>query len=466
MDIPVIDKDGKLDTQKMNDEEFLKLKRRSLKSAFPWLSEKELEKRVREDLALFKEAQRQEQKIETQSRQLQRKANTNTLTQKTETKTTSTSKEEQHIYEKIHTWAVRLSNEEEYSKIRYHVGVNWVGLGTRLRQTQGNLIKVVGKQGIGKTAFCNWLRFYLGQIDEKNVRKKRIQKGFEPFGHYEKIHIHEETGEYRNKGIIKEPIKRWVTEKEWEWELSRDLKNLLVDLWDYSKRSQGDIIKALDAIQDYWIYRCNLHNEYRLTERGHLTTQKTGLGCKEIPLPNIVVFLQKEALPLHFFLGKMQLFELKPYAPKTLSGYFEHTFNSSKPFTKEALLEIARLSGGVFRKFKEYIATCMDPYFTSGSFEEMEIAFEDVKRFITSEKIAGDMELTLSELYPRSKKLRILSVKVLRFLREKGPVFQEVINEKFFPNDLMGCSRLLNTLETFGHVVSLKEGRKRRWSIA
>ncbi len=321
-------------------------------------------------------------------------------------------------------WSVRLQNEAECSKIQYIMNVNWLNLMNLLTKTQGNLIKVVGAQGVGKTAFCNWLNFMLNMYSstgKPGTDKRRIRKGDEVFGFIDKIY------------------------DDWVWDYSDDLKNLLVDLWDYSKNKEKDIIKALDAIQSYWLHRCERFED------------------DNVPLPNIVVFLQKESLPLHFFLGKMQFFELPPWNPKILASYPESAFGSSEPFTKEALLEIARVSRGIFRKFKEYISVCLNDYFMNKDSGKITIA--DVKRVITSEKIVRDMELALSEIFPRSKENRVTSIHILAFLREQGPTEQKVLNDKFFLGNPMGCSRILKKLEMFGYVEHEQKGRERRWKI-
>lgn len=336
----------------------------------------------------------------------------------------------------IYQWSVRLSNEQE-ADLKFIVAKpEWMGLFSRLRLAQGNLIKVVGPQGSGKTTLSNWLR---AGLPKSETYKTRMAKGQESFGYYEKIKLYENV-----EDVLTEKTKRVLTtEKDWSWNIKDDIKHLIVDLWDYSKNSRRDITKALDAIQDYWDHRCDEHKRYGT------------------PLLNIVVFLQKEALPLHFFLGKMEYFEIKPWKPNELAECYQRIFTSYDPFTKEALTEIAYLSRGIFRNFKRYISNCLSELFNK---QLSIITKENVKTIITTQRIVQDMELQLSELFPHSKKNREYAVTLLRFLREHGETQQTVLTKQFF-TDKMSCSRLLNALALHGYVEFIEEGRERIWKV-
>ena len=374
----------------------------------------------------------------------------NILTIETETKKL---REEPPSILKVYNWATHLTHEEEIAEAFIMPRPEWKKLVRRLIYTSGNLIKVVGPQGAGKTTMANYLFRELSKVEGKRVVFRSLPKGNEEFGHWQEYKSLEQVEGYSLTGTKK----RWVVSKDrdWEWYYSDDTRIFILDLWDYSKSSQKDIIKALDAIQDYWRYRCNL--------RKH----KINRGEKNVPvIPNIIIFLQKEALPLHFFLGKMQFFELKPWRPEDLVKYYREVFKGTFPFTKEALREVAALSRGIFRKFKEYIAACLDEFLSEEINYNEKITVDDVRRIITTEKLVQDMELQLCELWPRSRDNRVLAVKVLRYLRENGPTFQKEIAEKFFAGNLMACSRLLNKLAHFGYVKSEKEGVERRWEIA
>lgn len=358
-------------------------------------------------------------------------SNRNTVTVKTE-------KTFHEYCREIYQWSVRLSNEQEADLKFIRPKPEWMGLFSRLRMAQGNLIKVVGPQGSGKTTLADWL---YGGLPRSETVKTRMTKGQESFGDYEKIKCYTDVEDVRT-----EKTKRVLTtDKDWSWHIKDNVKHLIVDLWDYSKNSRRDITKALDAIQDYWSYRCGEHKR---------TPHRTSLV-------NIVVFLQKEALPLHFFLGKMEYFEIKPWKPTELVDCYQHIFNSCDPFTKDALTEIAYLSRGIFRNFKRYISHCLGVLFNK---QLSRITKENVKTIITTQRIVEDMELQLSELFPHSKKNREYAVTVLRFLREHGQTQQKVLTKQFFENK-MSCSRVLNALALYGYLEFTDEGRERTWKV-
>jgi hypothetical protein len=201
------------------------------------------------------------------------------------------------------------------------------------------------------------------------------------------------------------------------------------------------------------VYRCDEHE------------------TRKKPLINVVVFLQKEALPLHFFLGKMELFKLEPTPPDKLVSYYKDRFKTFEPFTEEALLEIAYCSRGIFRRFKQYVSACIEEEvkgYGAALFPlsiEKQITLEDVKKTITVEKISQDMELELSEIYPRSAENRVFSVKVIRFLRENGLTSQKVLTKELFNNDKLICSRILNALCMHEKIEFHDDGREKIWKI-
>jgi len=353
---------------------------------------------------------------------------------------TITGKKEKHLYERIYEWAVRLANEEESSEYHYCWFEDNFKLLTRLERTTGNLVSVYGAQGIGKSSLCRALFNALKMIKGRSPVHHQVTKGYEPLGYWE---------EDWREDTVEGKTYRYKT-RSWEWRYE-DATDLLVDLWDYSRGSRTDIVKALDAIQEYWRMICSRHKK------------------EKWDLPNIVVFVQKEARKDHFFLGKMETFEIQPIKPKNLVGAYKIFFGSEAPFTEEALHEIAVLSQGIFRRFKKYVATCFDnisiPSFVQDTSKR--ITKEDVKNWISLDKIMKDMEYELFDLYPRSKEKQKKAVIVLQYLREKGPRDQIELARDFFDTETSGkagemaCSRMLEKLEAHGYVTRWIEGRKK-----
>jgi len=369
---------------------------------------------------------------------------------------TLTVKDKRIILSSIYDWASRLCFEEDASTLPYIMPKpEWKILLRRLLFSTGNLVKVVGPQGAGKTCFAYWLVWSL-QIAGQKAEFKKMIKGYEELGSWDVWREPEEIdiGEGKTRTILR-------TKKEWEWYFE-DVQTLVVDLWDVSKTSIKDIVKALDALQDWWYAR----SRYRV--------QRVGSGSfKDKGVPNIVVMLQKEALPLHFFLGKMVPFELKPWKPEELVAAYEGYLQRFRwkglgtyPFNREALTEIAFLSRGIFRKFKEYVAACFDVVLLTdeGFNVDRIITLDDVRSIITTDKLVQDMELTLCELWPRNKDNRVYAVKVLRFLRENGPTPQKVLANEIFDGNLMLCSRILNKLGDYAFLKMEKKGAEKIWS--
>lgn len=357
-----------------------------------------------------------------------------------EDRNTITGKKEKHLYERIYEWAVRLASEEEGAEHRYCWFEDNFKLLTRLERTTGNLVSVYGGQGIGKSALCRALFNALKMIKGRSPVHHQVTKGYEPLGYWEQ--------DWR-EDTVEGKTYRYKT-RSWEWKYE-DVTDLFIDLWDYSKSSRTDIVKALDGIQEYWRMRCSRHKK------------------EKWELPNIVVFVQKEARRDHFFLGKMETFEIQPIKPENLVGVYKTFFGSEAPFTEEALHEIAVLSQGVFRRFKKYIATCFDNISLQGFIQDptKKIEIDKVKKWISIDKLMKDMEYELFDLYPRSKEKQKKAVIVLQYLREKGACDQIELARDLFNTETSGkagemaCSRMLDKLEAHGYITRWIEGRKK-----
>jgi len=334
------------------------------------------------------------------------------------------------VVRRVFEWASILQGEATSPNWPLFVPYSWVKLAKRLYFGRGQIFKVVGEIGSGKTTLSIFLEKYLSQRGVK-VERRRIRKGQEYLGtwiRYPTIERFEDAHTDKMREVL-------VFEKEWQYDVPDDTQTLLLDFWDYNKSFTRDITKALDGVQDFWIYRCNLFRR-----RG-------------IPIPNIVILLQKECLPLHFFLGKAELFQLKPHQPEQLVNYYRNLFGSTKPFSEEALLEIAQFSKGNFRQFKRFIAEVIIEEDFQGN-----ISLDAVRHILSSEKFLADLELGLSELFPKSKARRLQAIEVLKFLREhKGEATQKEITERIFSHNKMAASRLLSTMATAG-ILEIKRG--------
>jgi hypothetical protein len=194
---------------------------------------------------------------------------------------------------------------------------------------------------------------------------------------------------------------------------------------------------AKDLEEIYWLW-----NSLRLTDA--------------TPGPNLVIAIQKEMFSGHFFFDKMSRIELKPLLPSQMVEAYVKQFKTTKPFTDDALLTVARMSRGIFRRFLRYISLTLDLWSTKSQ-PSGQIDTVTVKKAVTAERLAEDMELQLVELFPKHSDLRLQAVRLLMYLEESGPTRQSQLGE------LLGIqpyamSRLLTKLELHRYVVREREG--------
>jgi hypothetical protein len=149
---------------------------------------------------------------------------------------------------------------------------------------------------------------------------------------------------------------------------------ILIDTPDYSKTDRRLMAKDLEGI--YWLWN-------------------TLAGSQSIP-PNIVLAIQKEMFRGHFFFDKMEKVKLEPLEPQQMVEAYRRRFKAIEPFTEDALVTLARMSRGIFRRFLRYITLTLRR-------REMDmkgpIDTTIVKEAVTVERLAEDMELELGELF-------------------------------------------------------------------
>ena len=167
----------------------------SLQNTFPWNSDEEIVnmateqilKRINEESLdsslnlLTIETKSVENEGEGKEQSESKKA-FNVLTIETETEK---SREEPPSILKIYNWATHLTHEEEAAEALIMPRPEWKKLVNRLIYTSGNLIKVVGPQGAGKTTMASYLFKELSKIENKRVVFRSLQKGYEEFGYWE-----------------------------------------------------------------------------------------------------------------------------------------------------------------------------------------------------------------------------------------------------------------------------------------
>jgi len=92
--------------------------------------------------------------------------------------------------------------------------------------------------------------------------------------------------------------------------------------------------------------------------------------------------------------------DVQPLKPEQMLEAYRNRFKTTEPFTEDALLTLARICRGIFRRFLRYIQLVIELWETrhraTGS---IDLAL--VKEAITTDRLAEDMELELSKLFPR-----------------------------------------------------------------
>jgi hypothetical protein len=197
-----------------------------------------------------------------------------------------------------------------------------------------------------------------------------------------------------------------LRESAWLRMLRRN-DTILIDTPDYSKTDRRLMAKDLEEI--YWLWN-------------------TLTSSPSIP-PNIVLAIQKEMFRGHFFFDKMRVIELKPLQPERMVEAYMRRFETTQPFNEEALLAVARMSRGIFRRFLRYVLLTIELWETRPKPRDP-IDIETVRQAVITERLAEDMELELLELFPKHSDLRLHAVRLLMHLEESGPTKQSELADQ------------------------------------
>jgi hypothetical protein len=221
-------------------------------------------------------------------------------------------------------------------------------------------------------------------------------------------------------------------------------KVILIDTPDYSKTDRRLMAKDLDEI--YWVWNLTSQSELPEGERK----------------PNFVIAIQKEMFGGHFFLDKMVKVELEPLRPEQMVEAYRKRFNAIEPFTEEALLTLARMSRGIFRRFLKYIMLTLRHWeaFGKGTIDTVL-----VEQAVPVARLVEDMDLEFAELFPKHSDLRLLAVRLIMLLEESGERKQSELADSLEvePYEL---SRLLTKLETDHYVARRRAGNDKIVSLS
>jgi hypothetical protein len=188
--------------------------------------------------------------------------------------------------------------------------------------------------------------------------------------------------------------------------LIRKVNVLLIDMPDYSQKGSWKINKDLDGITALWNM---LRSRYSKI--------------------NIIVCLQQELVMKqpHLILGKMDKIFLKTLTAEQLLEAYKQFFVSYEPFSEDALRLVAKLSRGVFRRFKNYVRLCLELVSIEGT-AGASISVEQVRKAISKEQLILDMDLELSDIF-KNRERKLQAFNILDFVRENPDASQKTISD-------------------------------------
>ena len=251
------------------------------------------------------------------------------------------------------------------------------------------------------------------------------------------------------RNLISKPRLRELEEHTLDRLLS-ERRVIMIDMPDYPKHDRRLIARDLDEVQGLW-------------NRLAVSDKDTGL----------VIFLQKETFNYgdHFFFGKMDIIQLMPLTVTQLLEAYSRRWSGYAPFNEDALLYVAKMSRGVFRRFKRYIALAVEAWvaprlgksipghldinfaMTREGQPETPIDLALVMDAVTDEEVMRDMDKELDGIF-KKRETKELALEIIRYL--SLPQLKHGVKQKTIAHDLhieeMAVSRLIRELEQHGYV--------------
>jgi hypothetical protein len=366
--------------------------------------------------------------------------------------------------EVVRAWASQLAAEsrDQDNASRFYVWPKSLfQISEQLRCTEGCIIGVVGLQGVGKSSALLALeateKVGLEQSDVVLFKWQREKDLYESLLEENHEASREFLQEYREALVntygrmLQEPNDRYVIPirtiervigknrsevlRRRTWlDILRIKKVILIDTPDYSRTDKRAMARDLDDIHRLWVDLCKTRGQK----------------------PNIVLAVQKEMFGGHLFFDKMQKIELEPLEPEQMIEAYKKHFGTTKPFTEEALLTLALMSRGVFRRFLRYINLALEVWLTHPD-PGHSIDRVVVKEAVTFERLAEDMEFELAGVFPRQSDAPRQAVQLLMELEEHGSLKQSKLVKRLGIKDY-SLSRLIAKLEQHRYVQRERSG--------
>jgi len=220
-----------------------------------------------------------------------------------------------------------------------------------------------------------------------------------------------------------------------------ELSTLVIDPPDYPSKDKRALSRDLDDVQDLW-------------------ARLDGYG----KAPNIVVTIQKELFMApsgvtHYLLGKMDVTELRHLKSEQLLEIYQKTFRVCDPFTQEALLWVARVSGGVCRRFKKYVRLSLEQWLITEP-RPPQIDLVLAKSAVSPETIADGVMAEVEAIFPKGES-KEKARRLLAHLYHSGePLNQKQLAEQLSLNE-MDVGRIVTRLEPYGYFTrsTTKDGK-------
>jgi len=376
----------------------------------------------------------------------------------------------------IYSWTSNLTAESKFSIQKYYVTKSAKKLALKLTYTKRNLIGLIGLQGTGKTTMLLCLKNLLRNMGKKSVYLKWTDDWFEKemhklefkneiyaialnsklvqvFKDYEEINrryprlkriptlrdinkaLNDEFDIGSAETLLRVAQVKKIKKETVYNKLAYETEFILIDMADYAKSDRRMMNHDLDNIQELW--------------------QK--LQVETDSDVSFIIAIQKELFKGHFFFGKLDVINIGLLKPKELVEAYKMHWEKSYPFTEDALLRIAEMSRGVFRRFLKYLKLCLEHNLLKAP-----VTIDHVNEAISLEQQVMDMDLELTDVFSNRER-KMEAVKLLNLLRDEGMLNQKEIAEELDVT-MMSVSRMVRKLEAYGYV-KRKRGSHAQWQV-
>jgi len=354
----------------------------------------------------------------------------------------------------VYDWSCRLPAETD-ADLDYYVWTEPVKqVLTKLEFGKGQLIFVIGYQGLGKSRAMKELHYILRKKGQ-NVCPLRMPSTGKILDILDDrlSHLSDSLKRKKKKDRLDSVRKAMA-----------DINVILLDLPDYGHKDFRLMSRDLNEVQHLWNDAVWFHRD------------KT--SCEL----NLVAFIQREMFDtkFHFLYGKGTVIELTPLSEEQLIDNYTARFHSTYPFSNHAIRMLAKLARGNVRRFKRYISLCIEKWFTEhpedSSKNQISMDTSFVARSVTSNDLLRDMQREIEQIFPKSEDAKECAMDLMLLLSEKGELNEiqiaESLSRKYnsdsdIQNTYMRVSRVITKLETYNYLKERRgEGNSKFISLA